>query len=108
MKTTKKLKISLGVIACFIATATMVLTACEEDEEKVRNRAEEAAEEMCDCIRIKSVSKCEDELKKNYSGYLNQKFVDLFNEVQTCGVTLKIEYIKGGTRSAEEIITLNP
>lgn len=95
-------------LMCTIATMALIMFSCEEDEEKVKNRAEKAAEEMCDCIRTKSVSKCEDELKKNYSGHLNQKFVDLFNEVQTCGVTLKIEYIKGGTRNAEEVFTLNP
>lgn len=73
---------TLIVLACFAMSSS-----CDDDiaEEK----AEKAAAEMCECIKEKSVSKCEDELNSEYGYYANDDdFINAFNNAQDCGVTI--------------------
>ncbi|MDR2920715.1 MAG: hypothetical protein LBV72_15310 [Tannerella sp.] len=80
----KKTVLHLVLIAwaCFAMSSS-----CDDDiaEEK----AERAAAEMCECIKKKSVSKCEDELNDEYGYYANDDdFINAFNNAQDCGVTI--------------------
>lgn len=83
------------MIAFALILSCSMLFSCEEaDEERLRDQAEKAATEMCRCLETKSKSKCETELQKKYKNDISQEFVDLFNEVETCGITLSLTYTK--------------
>lgn len=89
MRTLRKQRAGIWVALVAILSSSL-LYSCEEDEDYLREKAEKAAKEMCRCLQDKSKSKCESELEDNYRSHLSQEFVDLFNEVQTCGITLTL------------------
>lgn len=69
------------ILVCFSTSSS-----CDDD---VEDKAEKAAAEMCECIKEKSLSKCEDELNSNYSIYSNDDdFINAFNNAQDCDVTI--------------------
>lgn len=70
------------ILACFAMSSS-----CDDDS--IEEKAEKAAAEMCECIKEKSVSKCEDELNSDYGYYANDNdFINAFNDAQDCGVTI--------------------
>lgn len=70
-----------------------IFTACT-DSEAIAEKGREAAVEFCECYKENSKDDCFTKLKKNYSNYENDKFIESFNETNTCGVKLIKEYVK--------------
>lgn len=66
----------------------LICTSCD-DLLSTEEDAEKAADEMCDCITKKSLSKCKEQLNEKYGHYANDNdFINAFNKAQDCGVTI--------------------
>jgi hypothetical protein len=77
-----------------LLTGLMIcLSACPDDE-ALEDEGREASIEFCKCYKTKSKDKCFEELKSNYRNYEKSKFIDAFNEVNTCGIKLVWEPIE--------------
>jgi hypothetical protein len=80
-------------ITLYMLLVTTVAIACGDDYD---DEGREAAAAFCECLKTKSRSTCEKELDANYGSMYNQKFVDAFNEAETCGVTITLKQINAG------------
>ena len=81
------------MIKKILATITVVLCttllACDDDILNVKEKAEIASGEFCECMKKNSLNHCEDELNKKYGVYSNNKdFINAFNNVNSCGATI--------------------
>lgn len=82
------MKRKMKVLLPALAVAFLAFWACDElltSEE----RGKKAAEEICDCMKSKSQSKCEDELNSKYRYYVDDEdFIKSVNSSNTCGITI--------------------
>ena len=80
---TKKILVTITVVLC------STLLACEDDILNVKEKAEMASGEFCECMKKNSVSHCEDELNKKYGVYSNNNdFMKAFNNANKCNATI--------------------
>jgi hypothetical protein len=70
-------------------SAILVAVACGDDYD---DDGREAAADFCDCVKAKSIEACGEELKSKYleSVYTNKKFIEAFNNAQSCNVTMTL------------------
>lgn len=74
-------------VSILILLSGFFISSCDLD--KTEEEAEKAAAEMCDCIKKNSLDTCKDRLNKKYGHYSNNdEFITVFNNAQSCGVTI--------------------
>ena len=82
----KKILVTITVVLC------MTLLACDDEMLSVKEKAENASAEVCECMKKNSLSYCKDELNKKYGSYANNNdFIKAFNNVNNCGATIFTE-----------------
>jgi hypothetical protein len=79
------------LISILIAGLVFITNGCSESDEEIEDLAKEAAVEFCNCFKKKSKEACLEELEEKYkrSDYMDNRFIEAFNESQTCDVELE-------------------
>lgn len=69
----------------------IVFASCKDDIKitTIEELAASASKEFCDCLKEKSIQKCEDELNFRYgSNATNDRFISEFNKVNSCEIII--------------------
>lgn len=80
-------KKSLLLLALLMGSL-FIFSSCESDEEK----GEQAAYDFCECIKHRSLSKCNEELNDDYKPYFSDDFKTGFDRIskRTCGYEFQL------------------